>query len=188
MQADINKATGKGAILQGDPTTEGIMQQINSALMSSSSSAPAGYQSVADAGVTLDLQSDKTTKLAFSSSTFHTAATANTQALEAIFTGSGGVATQLKTILNNLGDTSTGIIAGIQTSIQQQISDLTNEQTQEQSLITVQQNALQDQFNQEMQALIAVTSQKDQLSGLLTSILNNGNSSSSGSGSSSSGG
>lgn len=188
LQADINKATGKGAILQGDPTAEGIMQQINSALMASSSSAPAGYQSVADAGVTLDLQADKTTQLSFSSSTFQTAATANTQALESIFTGSGGVATQVKTILNNFGDTSTGTIAGIQTNIQQQISELTNEQSQEQSLITVQQNALQDQFNQEMQALIAVTSQKDQLSGLLTSILNNGNSSSSGSGSSSSGG
>ena len=187
LQADINKATGKGAILQGDPTTEGIMQQINSALMSSSSSAPAGYQSVADAGVTLDLQSDKTTKLAFSSSTFQTAATANTKALEAIFTGSGGVATQLKTVLNNLGDTSTGIIAGVQTNIQQQISDLTNEETQQQSLITVQQNALRDQFNQEMQALIAVTSQKNQLSGLLTAMLNSGNSSSSSSSSSSGG-
>ncbi len=186
LQAEINKDTGKGAILQGDPTAEGIMQQINSALLSSNSSAPVGYQSVSDAGITLNLQSDNTTKLAFSSSTFQTAATANAQALQAIFTGSGGVATQLGTILNNYGDTSTGIIAGIQTDIQSQISDLTNEQTQEQSLITIQQNALQDQFNQEMQALMAVTTQKNQLSGLLTAMLNGG--SSSGSSSSSSGG
>ncbi len=188
LQAEINKDTGKGAILQGDPTAEGIMQQINSVLLSSNSSAPVGYQSVSDAGITLNLQSDNTTKLAFSSSTFGTAATANAQALQAIFTGSGGVATQLGTILNNYGDTSTGIIAGIQTDIQSQISDLTNEQTQEQSLITIQQNALQDQFNQEMQALMAVTTQKNQLSGLLTSMLNGGSSGSSGSGSSSSGG
>ena len=184
LQSAIDKATGKGDILEGDPTAEGIMQQINSVLLSLNSSAPIGYQSAADAGLTVNLQSDNTTQLAFSASTFTAAATSNAQALQAIFTGSGGVATQLKTVLSNLGDTSTGIIASVQTNLQSQISDLTNEETQQQSLITVQQNSLQDQFNQEMQALIAVTSQKDQLSGLLTSMLNNGSSSSSSSSSS----
>lgn len=188
LQSAINKATGKGAILEGDPTAEGIMQQINSVLLSLNSSAPVGYQSASDAGLTVNLQSDNTTQLAFSASTFTSAATANAQALQSIFTGSSGIGTQLKTVLNNLGDTSTGIIAGVMTNLQSQISDLTNEEVQQQSLITIQQNALQDQFNQEMQALIAVTSQKDQLSGLLTAMLNGGSSSSTSSSSSSSGG
>lgn len=187
LQTAINKATGKGAILQGDPTADSIMQQINSALLATTASAPVGYQSITDAGITINLQSDNTTQLKLSASTFQSAAAANPQALQAIFAGSGGVATRLKSVLNSLGDTSTGIIAGVQTNIQSQISDLTNEETQQQSLITVQQNALQDQFNQEMQALIAVTSQKDQLSGLLTAMLNNGSSSSSSSSGSSGG-
>jgi len=184
LQSAINKATGKGDILQGDATAEGIMQQINSILLSSNSSAPLGYQSVSNAGVTLNLQSDNTTQLAFSASDFQTAATADAQALQNVFTGASGVATQLQTLLGTLGDTSTGVIAGILTNVQSQISNLTNQETQEQSLITAQQNAMQDQFNQEMQALLAVSAQKSQLSGLLTAVLNGGSSSSSSSSSS----
>lgn len=179
LQSTIGQATGKGAILQGDPTAEGIMQQVNSVLLALNSSAPTGYQSVSDAGVTLNLQSNNSTQLAFSQSTFQTAATANAQALQNIFSGTGGVASQLSTVLQNLGNSSTGIIAGIQTNIQSQIQNLTSEQTQEQSLITVQQTALQAQFNAEMQALISVTSQKSSLSSLLNSMLGGGQSGSS---------
>lgn len=126
----------------------------------------------------MNLQSNNTTQLAFSSSTFLTAATANGQALQDIFTGTGGIASQLSSVLQNLGDVSTGIIAGIQTNITGQIQNLTADQTQAQNLITIQQNVLQAQFNSEMQALISVTSQATSLSGLLNALQNSGSSSS----------
>lgn len=43
LQSAISQATGKGAILQGDPTAEGIMQQVNSVLLALNTNAPVGY-------------------------------------------------------------------------------------------------------------------------------------------------
>lgn len=179
LEATISQVTGKGQILQGDPTASSIMQSIDSALLGTNSANPIGFQSASDAGLTLSLQKDFTTKLSFSATTFQSAANQNASALQSLFTGTSGIATQLQSLLQNLGGASTGTIAGIQTNIQTQISDLTNQETQEQSLITLQQNALQAQFSQEMNALIAVSQQKNSISSLLSGLMNGGSSSSS---------
>ena len=170
LVSQINQATGKGAILEGDPTAEGIAGQINQILLSSNSSLPSGYQSPTDVGMTLALQPDKTTKLEFSSTTFSQAVSSNPAAVENIFTGSGGVMGQLSTLLQNLGQTGTGIIASTLTGIQTQVQDLTMQQSSEQDLITMQQNAMQAQFQQEMQALIAVSVQAQSVSGLFSQL------------------
>lgn len=179
LESTISQVTGKGQILQGDPTASSIMQSIDSALLGTNSANPIGFQSASDAGLTLSLQKDFTTNLSFSQSTFQTASNKNAQALQSIFTGGSGIASQLQSLLQNLGGATSGTIAGIQTNIQTQISALTNQETQEQSLITLQQNALQAQFSQEMNALIAVSQQKNSISSLLSSLMNGGSSGSS---------
>jgi len=170
LVAQINQATGKGAILEGDPTAEGIVGQINQILLNSSSSLPSGYQSPTDVGMTLALQPDKTAKLEFSTTAFAQAVAANPAAVENIFTGSSGVMGQLSTLLQNLGNSGTGIIASTLTGIQTQVQDLTTQQSSEQDLITMQQNAMQAQFQQEMQALIAVSVQEQSISGLFSQL------------------
>lgn len=169
LQAVLAKATGKGDILQGDPTAEGIMQQVNQILLSDNPGAPVGYQSAADAGLTLNLQSDNSTQLAFNTATF-AAAQSHPQSLQAIFTGSSGIMTRLSTLLQNLGQAGTGIIPGVMTGIQTQITDLTSRESQVQDLVNLQQAALQDQFNQEMRALMAVSAQKSSLTNLFNSL------------------
>lgn len=174
LQAQIAKDTGKGAVLEGDPTAEGILGQVNQVLLSLDPSRQAGYQSATDVGLTLALQSDKTTKLEFSSTAFAQATQANLPATEAIFTGTGGIMGQLSTVLENLGQASSGIIAGIVSNISTQVTDLTAQQTSEQDLINIQQSAMQAQFQQEMQALISVSAQETSMTSLFNQYMSQG--------------
>ena len=180
LQSLISQDTGKGAILEGDPTAEGIMTQVNQILLSTNTGAPTGFQSAADAGVTLKLQSDNSTTLDFSQSTFDAAAQANPEALQAIFAGNSGMMSQLSTVLTNLGSSATsGIITGAITNAQNQVKSLQTQESQEQALINLQVSAMQANFNQEMQALLAVTQQQSAISSLFDQLQNPGGTSSS---------
>lgn len=189
LQSTIAQYTGKGAVLAGNATAEGIMSQLNRQLFSYDTSLPVGYQTVADAGLTLKLNADKTTTLTFSSSTFQSAYASNPSAVQSLLSGAngdGGLSSTLGTTLSSLSASGTGVIASILNSYQQQIQQLQQSEQSEQGLVTMQQQALGAQFNQEINALLSLMGQQQTVTALVNQL--DGQSSSSSSSSSSSGG
>ncbi len=179
LQSTIAGYTGKGDTLAGDATAEGIMSQINRQLFSYNTNQPVGYQTVADAGLTLTLNSDKTTTLTFSSTTFSSAYSTNATAVQSIFTGTSGVATGLQNLLQSLSASGTGVIATILNANSQQVQALQQSEQAEQSLIQMQQTALGNQFTQEINALIAMMGQQSTVNSLVNAITGQSSSSSS---------
>jgi flagellar hook-associated protein 2 len=182
LQSTIAQYTAKGAVLAGDATAEGIMSQINRALFTYDTSLPVGYQSIADAGVTLTLNSDKTTTLNFSASTFSSAYASNPAALQNLFTGAtgtGGIAGNLSTQLKSLSAPSTGVIATILQGYQNEIQSLNQSEQAQQSLIQLQQSALANQFNQEINTLISLLGQQSTVNSLINAVTGQSSSSSS---------
>ncbi len=185
LQSAVSSLTGQGQPLAGNVTAENIMNQINSYLLQTQSSQPVGYQNLSSLGLTLSY--DKTTNTAqlnFNSATFSTQYNANPGATQDLFTQSGGPVASLSSYLNNL-TSATGQIQAVQTGISTEIQSLTqNEQTQ-QGLVQMQQTALANLFNQEIQSLLAVQQQQSSISALINQMGGQGSSSS---GSTSSGG
>jgi len=177
LQATVSQYTAKGAALAGDATAEGIMSQINRQLFTYNTNLAVGYQTVADAGLTLTLNADKTTTLTFSASTFATAYNANSTAVQAIFNGTNGVATSLQTMLKDLSAPGTGVIATILNGNNQQVQALQQSEQADQSLIQMQQQALGNQFTQEINALISMMGQQSTVNSLVNAISGQSNSS-----------
>ena len=182
LQATISKYTGKGDVLAGDATAEGIMGQINRELFTYNTSLPVGYQTVADAGLTLTLNADKTTTLNFSSSTFSSAYAANPTALQSLFAGTSGgsgLAGSLSTQLQSLSAPATGVIATVLQGYQSEIQSLNANEQAQQNLVQLQQTALGNQFNQEISTLVSLLGQQSTVSSLINAVEGNSNSSNS---------
>jgi flagellar hook-associated protein 2 len=182
LQSTVQSLTGQGQPLAGNVLAEDILNQVNSYLLQSESSQPVGYQNLSSLGLTLSF--DKTTntaKLNFDSSTFNTQYSANQTAAQNLFTEAGGPVGALNSYLTNLTST-TGEIQSAQQGISSQIASLTQSEQTEQGLVQMQQQALANLFNQEIQSLLAVQQQESTISSLINQL-----SSQSGNGSGSSG-
>ena len=158
------------------------MGQINRELFTYNTSLPVGYQTVADAGLTLTLNADKTTTLNFSSSTFSSAYAANPTALQSLFAGTSGgsgLAGSLSTQLQSLSAPATGVIATVLQGYQSEIQSLNANEQAQQNLVQLQQTALGNQFNQEISTLVSLLGQQSTVSSLINAVEGNSNSSNS---------
>ena len=184
LQSTLSQLTAQGQPLAGDVTAEGILNQVNNTLLQAQSTNPVGFQNLASVGLTLSYSKSNTApQLNFSQSTFNSQYAANPNAVQSLFVGSTSIMGQLETYLNQLSN-PTGQINSVQQGIASEIQSMTAQEQSQQNLITMQQSALSDLFNQEISSLLAVYAQKS----TVTSLINQMSGQSSSSGSSSSGG
>ena len=184
LQSTLSQLTAQGQPLAGDVTAEGILNQVNNTLLQAQSTNPVGFQNLASVGLTLSYSKSNTApQLNFSQSTFNSQYAANPNAVQSLFVGSTSIMGQLETYLNQLSN-PTGQINSVQQGIASEIQSMTAQEQNQQNLITMQQSALSDLFNQEISSLLAVYAQKS----TVTSLINQMSGQSSSSGSSSSGG
>lgn len=182
LTSTIAKYTGKGDVLAGDATAESLLASVTSALFSMNENQPVGFQSLTDAGLTLTLNSDKTTTMNFTPGTFLSAYSQDATALQSLVagpSGGAGIAGNLSTMLNAYTTPTTGTIAEILNGYQQQVQQINQSEQNEQNLITLQQSALGTQFNQEISALIALMGQQSMVTGLVNQLTGQSSSSSS---------
>lgn len=170
--ADVSKLGGKGGALEGQGPLLSLTQTLQQTLTAMDLSQPAGYQSLAQIGVTLSAPVSAPSNLSMSvnTATLQAALQANPGAVQSLLNGAGGIATQLQQQLTAFVG-ATGSIPGQLTSLQNQISSLGNEINDPNSpvnqQITMQQQALQAQFQQMLTALMASQSQSQQIQGFL---------------------
>lgn len=192
LLGDLNKAGGKGGALEGQASLLSISQTLEQTLTGMDTSQPAGYQSLAQLGVTLSAPVGAPSNLSMSvdTTTLQNALQSDPAAVQSLFSGVGGVATQLQQQLGTFVG-ATGSVNGQLTSLQTQITNIGKEINDPNSTInqqiTMEQQSLQNQFQQMLTALMTSQSQSQQISGFLAAQ-NGSNSSQSGGGSGSSSG
>ncbi|WP_426662769.1 flagellar filament capping protein FliD [Rhodanobacter aciditrophus] len=164
-------STKQGGVLLGDSTLMSVQRQVNSVL--SGTVAGNSIGSLAALGITRN--ADGT--LSSNSSTLASALQSNPGAVQDLFAGANGYATRLNSMLDGF-TSSSGIIATRTASIQNQLSNLSQEST----ALTARMNVYATQLRQQYTALDTLMSSLNNTSSYLTSSMNAllGNSSSSG--------
>lgn len=132
--------SGNGALI-GDATLRYVTTQIRADSTNVVSSATGNYNSLAMIGVTID----KDGVMALDSAKLNAALSANLQSVSDVFSSTNGVATRLDTRLTGLLQ-SGGPLDSQQTSLNNQLTDLANRKTDEQTRLDSLQKSLQTQF------------------------------------------
>ncbi len=180
----IEQQTTEGQPLAGNAALNNLANQLQSTLTSTNSNLANGYQSLTDMGLGISYSQASGGLISFNPSTFTSALSQNPQAVTDLFTGQGGVATQLVNLVQSFTQSGTGILASDQQAIQGQESLLNNEETALQATVTQQQTQLQTQFMTYLQDIASNVQQQD----FLTYYANQQSGSSSSSSGSGSGG
>ncbi len=183
----IQTDTGKGAVLEGNPTLLALQNQLMSVMQKAVPGLSANMNTLADLGLTIATTTTPATTpgtspqvslaLSLNSATLNTALSANWSGVQNLVTGTGGIAGQLASVLQSYNGT-TGIIGTQQSALQNQEQTLTNQESLVQQMVNQQQQTLQAEFNN----LISMMLQSSQQSGYLTSMINSLGGSSSNSG------
>ncbi len=191
LLSDLNKYTGQGGLLEGSGAVLGLSSSLYQTLTNTVSTQPAGFQSLAQIGVTISapVGSPQNLKMSVNSSTLQAALTQNPTAVASLLDSAAGVATQLQQQLNGYVGASGTVPAQI-SQLNSQISSMNNEINNPNSyvnqIIQAQNQQLQNEFNNMITALLQSQSQGQAVQGFLNAQF--GNTSGSGSGGSSSGG
>ena len=191
LLSDLNKYTGQGGLLEGSGAVLGLSSSLYQTLTNTVSTQPAGFQSLAQIGITISapVGSPQNLKMSVNSSTLQAALTQNPAAVASLLDSATGVATQLQQQLNGYVGASGTVPAQI-SQLNSQISSMNNEINNPNSyvnqIIQAQNQQLQNEFNNMITALLQSQSQGQAVQGFLNAQF--GNTSGSGSGGSSSGG
>ncbi len=172
LLGDLNKYGGKGGTLDGQASLLSISQTLQQTLTGSNAAQPAGYQSLAEVGVTLTapVSAPSNLSLSVNATTLQNALQSDPGAVQSLLNGASGIATTLQQQLNAFVG-PTGSIPSQLTSLQNQISSIGTEINDPNSAInqeiSMQQQALQTQFQNMLTALMTSQSQGQQIQGFL---------------------
>jgi flagellar hook-associated protein 2 len=139
---------GTNGPLIGDPLLELAGNQIRQQTTAIVSSASGAYNSLAMIGITVD----KNGVMSLDSKKLSSALQANLHSVSDVFSSTNGVATRLSKTLTDLTQTGGGISSAT-TSLNQQLSDLQKQYTNEQARLSSYQKSLQQQFTA-MEAIV----------------------------------
>ncbi len=173
LLGDLNKFGGKGGVLEGDAGLLGISSTIQQTLTEVNGALPSGYQSLAQLGVTISAPVGQPDQLSMSvnTATLQAALDGNAADVALLLNGAtSGIATQLIQQLNTMVGT-TGSVGGTVSNLQSQISDLNSQINDPNSAInqriTLQQQSLENEFQNMLSALMGSTMQGQQITGFL---------------------
>ncbi|MDA8066316.1 MAG: flagellar filament capping protein FliD [Thermaerobacter sp.] len=181
----IQTDTGKGAVLEGNPTLLGLQNELMSILQKAVPGLPANMNSLTDLGLSVSTtvtpaSSPNTApsvqlNLSLNSTTLSNALTTNWSGVQSLIQGTGGIADQVANLLQQYNGT-TGIIGTVQSSLTTEEQSLTQQQYAVQQMVQQQQQLLQQEFNN----MLAIMEQSSNESSYLSSIVNNLNNGGSG--------
>ena len=173
LLGDLNKYAGKGGVLEGNASVLGISSELQQVLTQVNSTLPSGYQSLAQLGVTLSapVGSPDQLSMAVNTATLQTALNGNSADVALLMNGaSTGIAQQLVQQLNSMVG-PVGSVTGQITALQSQISTLSTQMNDPTSAvnmrITEQQQSLETEFQNMINALMASQAQSQQVTGFL---------------------
>ncbi len=173
LLGDLSKYGGPGGAVEGDASVLGISSTLQEALTATNASQPAGFQSLAQIGVTLSapVGSPDQLKMSVNQATLSQALENNPRAVAGLMSSaSGGIATLVGQDLGTYVGAAGTIPAQI-SSLQQQVSTISGEISDPNSPIneeiSQQQQILQNDFQNMIQALLASQSQSQQVSQFL---------------------
>jgi flagellar hook-associated protein 2 len=172
LLTDLNKLAGKGGVLEGEAGVLAVGNALQQILTDVHPGLPAGYQALAQIGVTLSAPVGSPTQLSMqvAAATLQKALATNGAAVAQLMNGAGGIAQLLVQELNTLVGPS-GSVGGAIRELQQQISALSNEINSPTSPINLriaaQQQALQAEFERMLSALVLSQAQGRQIQGFL---------------------
>ncbi len=176
----IQKYTGQGQVLAGDPAMTTLPNQLESVLQSVVTGQPAGYQSLSDLGLQVSYSTQNGASITFDQAAFTNALTTNPQAAQNLFTTAGtGLASQMQSLLNQYTQPATGILASDLGSVQQNEQQLASQEGALQQMVTQQQTTLQNQFMANLQQISNNLSQSSFVQGYVAAITGQAGSSSS---------
>ena len=172
LLSDAQSLGGKGGLLEGSATLQGIVSGVEQAMGTYQPSQPGGYQSGSQVGLTLSAPVGSPTKLkaALSDTAFSSALASDPSAVASLLGGSSGIATTMANIANEYAGTTGALQQRIQslqqqqTQVQQQISDPLSAANE---AITFARQQAQQDWTALVQALVAQQSQSGILSGML---------------------
>ncbi len=154
-----DSTTNTAGPLMGNAALTGAQSQIRSALYSIVDTGSSTYDSLASIGITTNSDGS----LSVNSTTLSAALTANFSAVSALFSGTGGVASTLNTILTN-ELAANGPIQSLSSSLVQENTNLTNQSNQ----LNQQASAESASLTQEYAALNTLLSSLQTTSSYLT--------------------
>lgn len=182
QQSTYNATTKQGGVLLGDQTLQSVKQQLQSLLTTAVSGATGSYTTLAQIGISTNYQ-DGT--LTLDSSQLSTALSTDFNGVVDLFTHNGGtyglsqgqygIAEQFRQTLDNLthiyeGPTSTanGLIATRINGLNQSISDINDQISSMEVLMTQKENNLKQQFAAMETMVSNLQAQGNSLSSILT--------------------
>ncbi len=173
----IQTDTGKGAVLEGNPTLMALQNQLLSVMQKAVPGLPATMNTLADLGLSISTTTTPATtsgtspqvqlSLSLNTATLNSALSSNWSGVQSLIQGAGGIATQVTNLLQSYNGT-TGYLGTQQTALQNQEQNLTNQETFVQQMVSQQQQTLQAEFNN----LISMMLQSSQQSTYLTAMIN----------------
>lgn len=172
LLGDVAKYSGAGSALAGNAAVLSISNTLNNALTAVLPGQPAGYQSLAQIGVTVSapVGSPSDMSMSVNSATLQAALQANPTAVAALLNGSGGVATQLQQDLNMYVG-PTGSVNSQITALQSQTGQIGSEINDPNSAINLQiafqQQELVSEFQNMLTALASSQAQSQQIQGFI---------------------
>jgi flagellar hook-associated protein 2 len=170
--ADSQKYTGKGGALEGQATIGSITNELLQIIDSTVAGQPNTLNSTAQVGISLSapVGSPDQFSMALNTSTLQSALQADPAAFASLWSGAGGIATQMQTLLDAALGTDGGVTASItdlqdqQQALQQEIGSPTSPLNQ---MVNAQLQALQAQFNTLMTTLVSLSAQSSTISSYL---------------------
>jgi flagellar hook-associated protein 2 len=137
---DAQTGTAAGAILSGDSTVRQVQQKVASTISQD-------YENGALSGLnSLGLSTDKTGKMVYASATFTSALGTNYSDVIDTLTGTDGLFGKLQSELDVITDTTTGSVQARITSIDSQVSDLTDRIADAETRLETYTDMIRNQF------------------------------------------
>lgn len=185
--SDSQKYAGKGGAIEGNGTISAIRNQLLQIVNGTVASQPAALSNLTQAGISLSapVGSPDQFTMSVDTSTLQSALAANPSAFASLWNGAGGIATQVNTLLEGALGTDGGVTSAIH-DLQQEQHQLNVEISSPTSslnlVLNTQLQSLQDQFNQLMQTLGALSAQSSAMTQYMNMLSNQNSGSGSGSG------
>ena len=167
--SDSQTNTGQGGAIEGNATINAVTDQLMSIVTSSMASQPSSMSSLADLGISLSapVGSPNNFTMSLNSTTLQSALQSNPSGVAALLGGSGGLATQMQSLLSTALGSNGGVTAAISTLQSQQQTlenDLGNSNSAMNQMVNQQLQALQAQFSTMLSTMVSMAGQSSAIS------------------------
>ncbi len=162
--SDSQTNAGQGGAIEGDGTIGAVTNQLMSIVNSSVVSQPSSMSSLADLGISLSapVGSPNNFTMSLNGATLQSALQSDPSGVAGLMGGSGGLATQMQSLLSTALGSNGGVTAAISTLQSQQQTlenDIGNSSSSMNQMVNQQLQALQAQFSTMLSTMVSMAGQ-----------------------------